>query len=745
MPAQSNVIKTAIFKGVCGALTLCLPFSLSAQTNQDRAQGDVIRVFTDLVQTDVMVFDKSGRIVNGLKREDFQLKIDGKPKAIEFFEEVTAGSDEEAQLAAARGNQTTNTKPRARVVPLDRGRNVLFYVDDLHLDLRGQIATKKLITRFIEEEMGQNDEAAITSTSNQIGFLQQLTDNKTVLKAALEKINLRAYAVRDFESPTMTEYQAILVENNDIDVNEYFIDEVIRRNPGISREMAADLVKGRARRILQMASAITVNTLAGLESLVRRVDKLPGRKLVFFVSDGFFLDQRNSDAMVRLQRITSAAARNGVVIYSMDARGLVSNFADASSDPAFDLSGRMQRSNLGELSASQDIMYSLAAETGGRAVFNTNDLRPGLADALKETSFYYLLAWKPDRETSGTARFRRLEVTVASRPDLTVRVRRGFFDVEPQPVVAKRSDKKATKQKSSGNEETKKPAAQQKTSTEATFDKQLQQALSSPYPERQLPVSLALTYLYTPDKGDTLSASLEVPAEFLTFSVAGGQAKAVLDVLGSFFNEQGHRGDTFSGKINVTVTEEELSRGYNRDVGYTYPISLKPGLYQVRVAVRDQKSGLVGSKWEWIEIPDLSKGKLAMSSLLLGERSESNLAPASTHVENVPDSVGLNISHRFHRESYLRFLVFVYNAAKSSVDNKPDVAIQVQVVRDKQPVITTTLKTIPTEGLADLTRVPYAAELPLRDLTVGSYRLQVTLIDRAAKLSASQTTRFEVY
>src|SRR6188474_1420923 len=103
-------------------------------TPTPRSQDDVVRVYTELVQTDVMVFDRQGKFVNDLKREDFELRIDGKPRPIEAFELITAGSNEESQLAAARGATTVNLK---RPVPLDRGRIVFFYVDDLHMDLAG--------------------------------------------------------------------------------------------------------------------------------------------------------------------------------------------------------------------------------------------------------------------------------------------------------------------------------------------------------------------------------------------------------------------------------------------------------------------------------------------------------------------------------------------------------------------------------------------------------------------------------
>src|SRR5262249_24919436 len=161
----------------------------------------------------------------------------------------------EAQLAAARGTSAPATAgPRKGPVPLDRGRTVFFYVDDLHMDLQGVVATKKLLKKFLDDEMGQNDEVAITSASGQIGILQQLTDNKVVLSTALERIQVRPYSVRDMDRPPMNEYQAMLIEDNDFEVTEYFIDETIRLNPGIMRDTAANMVRTRAHTMLQMAS-----------------------------------------------------------------------------------------------------------------------------------------------------------------------------------------------------------------------------------------------------------------------------------------------------------------------------------------------------------------------------------------------------------------------------------------------------------------------------------------------------------
>jgi len=104
----------------------------------------------------------------------------------------------------------------------------------------------------------------------------------------------------------------------------------------------------------------------------------------------------------------------------------------------------------------------------------------------------------------------------------------------------------------------------------------------------------------------------------------------------------------------------------------------------------------------------------------------------------------LSIDRRFKRDSFLRYLVFVYNSARANTDSAPDVVVQMQVLRDDQPVATTALKKVSTDGVQDLQRLPYAAELPLEGFSAGHYLLRFTAIDRNAKSSASQQVRFEI-
>lgn len=697
----------------------------SGQTPKPADDDDVVRIFSELVQTDVMVFDKQGKFVSGLKREDFELKIDGKTRSVEFFDRINAGSsNEEVQLAAARGSSA-----KGPALPLDRGRTIFFYVDDLHLSTGSVYQARKLLSHFVDADLGQNDEAAITSASGQIGFLQQLSDNRAVLNAAIERLSQRSIALHDMERPPMTEYQALQVDRSDKDITDFFVEALMRESPMLDRGIAEKEVQARASQMLQQGGRATTISLAGLESLVRSSAKLPGRKLVFFLSDGFFLDDHNANISDRLRQITSAAARTGTIIYSMDMRGLVTGMAGVSSSAAFDPTGRIERSSQGELMASQDGMHALAKNTGGRAVINTNGLDLGLSQALKETSVYYLLAWRPEHESVNANKYRRISVSLIGHPDWTVRVRQGFFDVDSSGPT--------------GRPKTKAPSATGANTTPPTPERLLRDELAAASPRSALPVAVNLTYLNTSDRGAMLVTSMRVPVSALTFTTEEAKLKGQVDVAGAVYNDLGKLGGRFSDHLTAVSEAVDQLHPSTKELVYNFRIYLPPGIYQVRVGARDPGTGTMGTAFSWIEIPNLTQKQLALSSLIIGER-----LPENMHATNVdPNAVAvatLRVDHRFHRGSGLRFIVYVYNAAPSPTESKPDVALQVQVLRDGQPVITTPSKKVSTEGLQQPNQIPYGADVSLEGVTPGRYVLQITVVDRVSKSSATQRVRFEI-
>jgi hypothetical protein len=268
----------------------------------------------------------------------------------------------------------------------------------------------------------------------------------------------------------------------------------------------------------------------------------------------------------------------------------------------------------------------------------------------------------------------------------------------------------------------------------------VQKLIKSVYPDRGIPVSVDLSYLSTP-KGLMLSAVMHIPREFVSFEESNGKRVAVIDVGGVFLNDRGQLGANFNNRVTVNAASLEAVQN-GSDISYSHVVFLQPGLYHVRVAARDEKSGRAGSAHGWIEIPNLSLGQLALSSVLLSVRPDPGNGGATDQKRD--DQIQPTAAHHFSPNDHLQFLVFVYNATRTTPDGQPDLAIQIQLVRDKQPVVTTALKKISTEGISDLGRLPYAAEIGLAGLPAGHYILQLTVVDRVAKRSASEQTRFEI-
>ncbi len=744
---------------MCLVVWLCLcGFSAPAQQQppaRPEQSDEVIRVTTELVQTDVVVFDKQGHFVDNLRPEDFDLRVDGHAQNVSFFERVLAGSvNEEAQLAAARGGRDkANAGSNATVRPLDRGRVIFFFIDDLHLSTASLIRTRALLLRYIDEQLGQNDQVALVTTSGQVGFLQQLTDEKDVLRAAVNRLAYRELTVRDNTAPPMGVMEAVSIERNDIGVINAFVDAVLSLFPSIGgrvtasdRSTAESQVRGRANQLLQQTNSISTRTLTSLQNLLHTSAQLPGRKLVYFISDGFVLDSGESDMLDRIRRVTDAAVRAGVVVYTLDARGLSGALAggsDASSDGVFDASGRM--TGVGnEATALQEPLRVIAGETGGRALLNSNSLANALTNALQETSIYYLLAWRPEQDESRGGRFRRIEVSVRRRPELTVLVQRGFFTTEPTdaPVRKHKEAKRETK-----HADTNDGAAPVANIPAANMPHPaLMAALKSFAPKTALPTALTLNYLNTPEYGLLLASSLQV-----TVAMPASTQNKHIDVVGAVYNQSGQVVASFERHITVTPKASEstppaptvaVTTNAPQQIVTTHQTRIAPGLYQVRVAAREVESGHTGSASQWLTVPALDGGKLTLSSIFLGERPRGAEAAGQGAPEQTQALV--NPERRFLRNTVLRFVLYVYNPALVNPTTAPDVALQLQIFRDDQPVVTTPLRKVATEGLPNFTTLPYAAEISLQDLPTGRYILQATAIDRTAKTSATQRVKFIV-
>lgn len=536
---------------------------------------DVIRVNTDLAQTDVTVVDKKGHAIIGLKPDQFELRIDSQPQSLTFFEEVLAGGPhEEQQLKAAREGKSTTVPPPA-ISDVNRGQLIFFFVDDVHLAGESWSRARSLLINFLEHKMKANDRVAIVSTSGQIGFLQQLTDNKAVLREAVSRLTPKYNPETTGSKVTISEADANMVENHaDRGLFSYLVALTMREYQMQNPINAVMMVKNRVRQINQQGKSAELATLSALENMIRSTGPLPGRKVIFFISDGFIADIKRSNGAEAIQRIGKQAANAGAVIYALDTRAVFFGpGADVSRNEYPDYSGGTAWRSIVESKAPQEPLETLAGETGGRSYLNANALDEGISEALNENSAYYLLGWRPDSEKQRAGRS-NIQVTVKDRPDLKVRTRRYYFDLKTVQTVK------------TANSSTPSPEDDLKT------------ALGSLYPRPEVPTFVSAK-IDLDAKGQLLTVSMKIDSGMLAFDSTSGKETALVDVLGAAIDDRGVC-STFRQKLEIP--REALSRN-DRFVKWTQLLRLPQGLYQVRVAVRDRQSGRTGSAMTWIEIP----------------------------------------------------------------------------------------------------------------------------------------------
>ena len=549
---------------------------------QKQTQGDeVIRVNTELVQTDVTVFDKKGRFVDQLRADDFELMVDGKPQPISFFERVSVAS-----LSRALSPSESSAENNAGT--LVRRRTVLFFIDDLHLAADSLVRARKSLLDFVENGMTENDQVAITSSSGQIGFLQQFTDNRIVLQTAVARLNYRANTKFDMEKPPMSEYMATKIQDGDESAISYYVTEMMKqqcyRAGGeticmMDTQSARHLVLNRARAITTNTVPDTRNTLVMLEGLMRTAAQLPGRKLMFMISDGFYLNDPQTGSLDRIKKITEAAGRAGVVIYTLDARGLVSDALDALNNRTVDSNGLTMGGVFGEVSASQDGLNALARDTGGQAFRNTNrPMAEWVKQVLDENSTYYVLAWRPQSEEQKRRGFKNLQIKVKGRADLTTRMRRGYFRVTPLPMlsVKGKSEKGITARESD-----------------------MRQVIDAPVAGREIKTKLLVSQVAVPGIGTRVVVTVEIDRNGLAFDLFEGKSAADVDIGGIFYDDKGKPKKSFVGRLRVSAADASQ---LGAPAVYRFQAWLPAGLYQVRVGLRDPRNGRTGNAEQWIKV-----------------------------------------------------------------------------------------------------------------------------------------------
>jgi VWFA-related protein len=683
-------------------------------------ENDTIRVNTDLIQTNITVLDKNKRFVDGLKSEQFELRVDGKVVPISFFERVAATTRaNEKQTNQINNSQTSNVA--SGNPSLLRERKIIFFVDDLHLSLDSLARTRSAIAHFIDDEMMPRDSVLIVSASGRLGFLQQFTDHKAVLRAALARLKPIPNIVRDSEPPPMTEFVALRIVNGDREAAAFYIAKImegfnIKNVTSISPRAAYEMVKNRANNIVSGLVSVSEASLETIEILLRTLNQIGGRKLIFVASDGFYLGSKNGGTTdnIRLQRVVNEATRSGSTIYTIDARGLFSSAAaDASGERPVDPNAHLDRGRVSEDMLSQEALFTLAEQTGGQFLKNQNYFDKWIDKTLDENSNYYVLAWSPEKELQSEMKFRRVEVSVIGRPELTVRLQRGYLT--------------GTNKNEAKNKNNKKENADEKP-IEAVTPIAVEQTQKG----KPLATNLSLNYLDVPNVGAVLTSSVQVKTGKLDYG--DGKQAAKIDVGGVVFNDQGKQVADFKTGLNVTPRPQDA----DQSVIYNNRTPLPPGIYQVRIGAREPKTGQTGTATKWIEIPDLNRKDLTLASLLLGVKE----VKKSDKPEDV--QIQFSVDHQFARPLQLDFMSFIYNASRAA-NGEINLASKIEIFDAQgRAIVNTPMRTLSTKELTDLSRIPLTGTIRQQTSVPGSYLLRVTVTDLTANKTAVEQTVFTI-
>ncbi|HEX5707134.1 MAG TPA: VWA domain-containing protein, partial [Pyrinomonadaceae bacterium] len=465
--------------------------------------------------------------------------------------------------------------------------------------------------------------------------------------------------------------------------------------------------------------------------------QMPGRKAVVMFSDGFSIHSNsgNSARIVEgLRRLTDLANRAAVTIYTVDARGVAVTGLTA----ADDLTGMTTDEMLGSVSdRSQALFHSqaglsyLARQTGGGFIRNTNDLGMAARRALDDMRGYYLIGYRPDPSTfdpeKGRARFHNVSVKVR-RSGTQVSARTGFYGF---------------------TEETARPVLR-------TPVEQIVAALTSPFGATDVPLKLTSVFMSEGEKQHYVNSLMHIDVSKFKFTdEPDGWRKAVIDVVALTFGERANVIDQVSRTETLRVRGETYDYILRHGLLYTMRVPVKkPGAYQLRIAVRDAASERTGSASQFIEVPDLSKDRLALSGIVMrgltpeetgggGASPSASSADGGRSQTTEEDTMSNAAVRQFRSGSTVIYFYQIFNAKLDRAGARPRLQTQIRLFRDGEEIHAGTPQDFDAAGQTDMKRIQSGARLRLGpNLAPGNYVLQVVVTDLLAKGDSRVATQW---
>ena len=672
------------------------------QTGQAGASESRIQVTSELVLVNVVAHDKKGNLVRDLKKGDFTVFEDGKKQEISTFDfenvdELDTAGAAEATVSGAAGPGTLLRSAKKAAPSLDARdrRLILLFFDFSAMDPEQIERSVDAAKKFVDTKMQTADLIAVVSLATNMRVDLDFTDDKNKLLAALTAYNTGQG--QGFENGISGSAEGAAETSgafsaDDTDFNTFSAD----------------------RKLL------------ALQSLMQALGRLPQKKSLIYFSNG--ISQSGVDNQSALRATTAAAVKANVSIYSLDIRGLQA-FPPGGEAQSASLHGQSAYSGasvLNDLSgnaASQETLATLSSDTGGKAFFDSNDFSGVFSQVQKDSSAYYVLGFTSNNPLKD-GKFRRLKVQV-NRSDLKLDFRAGYYAGRDFEHL-NRADR----------------------------EQQLEDELDAQLPRVDVPLYAGAAYFRQDDAHYYLAVSLVIPGSQIPFVTEKDKDNATIDIIGEALGGGKLRVGQLRDTVKLAVESTQQVR--RKNVQYNTGFVLAPGSYHLKFVIRENQSGRMGSFETDVQIPDLRKMPLKMSSVVL-----SSLRAPVTSKKNganplVRDQMELvpNITHVFTPDQHLYLQYEVYDAAKGKNPAPAAAASQNGTAKDAQAArppkdsirVFTSIEflqgatkiyeskpVVANEVTAQERKaVIFQMDLPLQALKPGLYLCQVNVIDDVA-------------
>jgi len=668
--------------------------TLAAQTGSNSAQkSDAVtfRAESQLVIESVTVKDKAGNPITGLAAKDFTLTEDGVAQTIRFFEFQQVALNPIATPVPA----TLRVDPLPRLLktqiapetPGDlryRDRRLLaLYFDMTAMPMPDQIRAFNAAKRFVRTQMSEGDMVAIMAfSSGAVEVLEDFTTDRARLLATIETLIVG----EDENAPTTGDTGAAFGQN-DAEFSIFF----------------------------------TVRQLAALQTAATMLGRLNEKKSLIYFASGLRLNGTNNQA--QLNATINAAVRAGVSFWPVDARGLVASapLGDAtvgSPGGSAVYSGARANAATAALQRSQDTLWTLAADTGGKALLDNNDLAQGIIQAQKSTSSYYILGYYASN-SAPDGKFRKIKITLNDGREAVLEYRQGYY---AQKVFSK--------------------------FTTADKERQLEDALMLGDPVTDLTIAMEVSYFQLNRAEYFVPLAVKIPGSELVLARRKGAEHTIIDFLGEIKDDFGTTVANVRDKVDIKLSGSTAAELARRPIQYDTGFTLLPGKYRIKFLARDAETGRIGTYDMKFLIPNLNKeqSRIPISSVVLSsqkvEMSEALFTAgkgkgvkAHSTSPLVQDGQKLmpSVTRVFSKSKEM--FVFLEAYQQGEAPAKPLLAF-VTFFRDGQKAFESAPVQVDEAAANRLRTMGLKFTLPLGKLEEGEYVCQVTVLEADAKKAA---------